>query len=70
MKIIKKTKTGVLLSYRKGGTTELIPWKEFEEKFTVTEGFFVDYKRPTLGDQSLALTALAKSMKKSERGRR
>ena len=70
MKIVKKTKEGVLLSYRKGDKPELIPWEEFEKRYTVTEGFFVDYKRPTLGDQSPALAALAKSMKKSERNRR
>ena len=64
MKIVKKTKEGVLISYRKEGVPQLIPWKEFEEKYIVIEGFFVDYKRPTLGDQSPALAALAKSMKK------
>jgi len=67
MKIVKKTKEGVLLSYRKGDQPKLIPWKEFEGKYIVTKGFFVDYKRPTLGDHSPALTALAKSFKKGKR---
>lgn len=63
MRIVKKTKEGVLLSYRKGDQPQFITWKDFEEKYTIVDGFYVDYKKPTLGDHPV-LQALAKAQKK------
>lgn len=50
MRIVKKTKDGVLISYCKGHEPQFVTWKDFERKYVVVDGFTVDYRQPTLAD--------------------
>lgn len=65
MRIVKKLKEGVLISYCKEHEPQFVSWKEFEQKYVVVDGFIVDYRKPTLADLPVFQT-----LKKSGRNKK
>lgn len=66
MKILKKTREGVTLSYRKGDQPTFMSWADFDAQYTIRDGYYPVPKTPTMGDIP-ALKALAESYKRKER---